>query len=87
MNKLVAELRSTVQKKKPHRSGRKKNKHEYDSDEDTEGGTWEHKARMKEMIETHGETRIDFLHYITFCDHWNSHFLWMELVCFLHHAI
>lgn len=24
-----------------------KNKYEYDSDEDTEGGTWEHKAREK----------------------------------------
>nr|CAI5854289.1 unnamed protein product [Callosobruchus analis] len=29
-----------------------KNKYEYDSDEDTEGGTWEHKAREKEMIKT-----------------------------------
>ncbi|XP_057658879.1 SURP and G-patch domain-containing protein 1-like isoform X1 [Diorhabda carinulata] len=29
-----------------------KNKYEYDSDEDTEGGTWEHKAREKEMMNT-----------------------------------
>lgn len=29
-----------------------KNKHEYDSDEDTEGGTWEHKARKLEMAKT-----------------------------------
>lgn len=29
-----------------------KHKHEYDSDEDTEGGTWEHKARQKEMEKT-----------------------------------
>jgi len=27
-------------------------KYEYDSDEDTEGGTWEHKARAKEMEKT-----------------------------------
>ncbi|XP_021968667.1 SURP and G-patch domain-containing protein 1 isoform X2 [Folsomia candida] len=27
-------------------------KHEYDSDEETEGGTWEHKVRMKEMEKT-----------------------------------
>jgi len=27
-------------------------KYEYDSDEDTEGGTWEHKARSKEMDKT-----------------------------------
>ena len=31
-----------------------KRKYEYDSDEDTEGGTWEHKARMKEMNATKG---------------------------------
>ncbi|GJQ72572.1 hypothetical protein Trydic_g1240 [Trypoxylus dichotomus] len=29
-----------------------KNKYEYDSDEETEGGTWEHKLREKEMIAT-----------------------------------
>merc|ERR1719273_2473912 len=29
-----------------------KNKYEYDSDEDTEGGTWEHKARKLEMEKT-----------------------------------
>ncbi|KAJ8026210.1 SURP and G-patch domain-containing protein 1 [Holothuria leucospilota] len=29
-----------------------KHKYEYDSDEDTEGGTWEHKLRKKEMAET-----------------------------------
>lgn len=31
-----------------------KHKYEYDSDEDTEGGTWEHKLRKKEMAETVG---------------------------------
>ncbi|XP_061164244.1 SURP and G-patch domain-containing protein 1-like [Saccostrea echinata] len=30
----------------------KKNKYEYDSDEETEGGTWEHKQRMSEMEAT-----------------------------------
>ncbi|KAF2900883.1 hypothetical protein ILUMI_05288 [Ignelater luminosus] len=29
-----------------------KNKYEYDSDEDTDGGTWEHKLRNKEMTAT-----------------------------------
>jgi len=29
-------------------------KYEYDSDEDTEGGTWEHKKRKKEMRTTEG---------------------------------
>lgn len=27
-------------------------RHEYDSDEETDGGTWEHKQRMKEMEKT-----------------------------------
>jgi splicing factor 4 len=31
-----------------------KPKYEYDSDEDTEGGTWEHKRRMLEMEATRG---------------------------------
>ena len=31
-----------------------KPKYEYDSDEDTEGGTWEHKKRKKEMFKTQG---------------------------------
>lgn len=30
-------------------------KYEYDSDEDTEGGTWEHKKRMMEMNATRGK--------------------------------
>ena len=32
----------------------KKNKYEYDSDEETEGGTWEHKLRAVEMQTTKG---------------------------------
>ena len=31
-----------------------KPKYEYDSDEDTEGGTWEHKKRKAEMRKTQG---------------------------------
>ena len=31
-----------------------KPKYEYDSDEDTKGGTWEHKKRKKEMRKTEG---------------------------------
>lgn len=29
-----------------------KHKYAYDSDEDTEGGTWEHKLRQQEMVAT-----------------------------------
>lgn len=29
-----------------------KHKYAYDSDEDTEGGTWEHKLRTQEMVAT-----------------------------------
>ena len=32
-----------------------KPKYEYDSDEDIEGGTWEHKKRKKEMDKTFGK--------------------------------
>ena len=32
-----------------------KRKYEYDSDEETDGGTWEHKARMREMQVTKGQ--------------------------------
>lgn len=56
MNKLVAEIRlateRSVQKKKTDPS--KPVVHEYDSDEDTEGGTWEHKLRAQEMLKTLG---------------------------------
>jgi splicing factor 4 len=31
-----------------------KPKYEYDSDEDTDGGTWEHKRRTQEMDATKG---------------------------------
>ena len=48
MNRMVAE----IQKAMKEAEQRHKNKFDYDSDEDTEGGTWEHKARMKEMEKT-----------------------------------
>lgn len=35
-----------------------KNKYEYDSDEETDGGTWEHKLRMQEMEATQVNKRI-----------------------------
>ena len=35
-----------------------KAKYEYDSDEDTEGGTWEHKNRTSEMEATKGRANM-----------------------------
>ena len=35
-----------------------KPKYEYDSDEDTEGGTWEHKRRVLEMTATQGQSLL-----------------------------
>ena len=56
MNKLVAEIRSSmdraVQKKKQKDPSQPI--FEYDSDEDVEGGTWEHKKRREEMMATLG---------------------------------
>lgn len=57
MNKLVAEIRAatalSIQKKKSDPS--QPVVYEYDSDEDTEGGTWEHKLRAQEMLKTLGK--------------------------------
>ncbi|XP_022086972.1 SURP and G-patch domain-containing protein 1-like [Acanthaster planci] len=54
-NKIAAAGRSAANQE----SGpRKKNKYEYDSDEDTHGGTWEHKQRMLEMEETRERAEI-----------------------------
>ena len=36
------------------KSGKQDVKYEYDSDEDIEGGTWEHKRRKTEMDKTEG---------------------------------
>lgn len=57
MNKMVAEIRaasaqSLLQKKQKDPS---QPVYEYDSDEDTEGGTWEHKKRAQEMANTLGK--------------------------------
>lgn len=51
INKVVAEIRAARQK-------RGNNKYEYDSDEDVEDGTWEHKLRAKEMIETEEKAKL-----------------------------
>lgn len=48
LNRKVAEIQKAMQEAE----AKKNNKFEYDSDEDTEGGTWEHKARTKEMEKT-----------------------------------
>ena len=48
MNRKMAEIKRAMQEAER----KKNNKFEYDSDEDTEGGTWEHKARVKEMEKT-----------------------------------
>ena len=48
MAAIVTQIRSGQQQQNKH------NKYEYDSDEDTEGGTWEHKLRSAEMGATKG---------------------------------
>ena len=46
MTAVVAQIRATQHGKN--------NKYEYDSDEETKGGTWEHKLRTSEMQATKG---------------------------------
>jgi len=46
-----------------------KPKYEYDSDEDTEGGTWEHKRRMMEMEATRGNLSEFFIPRFLLCFH------------------
>ena len=53
LNRKVAE----IQKAMRDAETKKNSKFEYDSDEDTEGGTWEHKARIKEMEKTKEKAR------------------------------
>ena len=50
---LMAKKRAAEEEMKANAP--KPGKYEYDSDEDTEGGTWEHKRRNKEMAATKGE--------------------------------
>lgn len=57
MNKLVAEIRSSMErsvKKKKQQKDSNQPIFEYDSDEEVEGGTWEHKKRAEEMMSTLG---------------------------------
>ncbi|KAK7080456.1 SURP and G-patch domain-containing protein 1 [Halocaridina rubra] len=50
---VVFQLLQAKQKETERLQQQGKVKYEYDSDEDTEGGTWEHKRRAKEMADTH----------------------------------
>ena len=54
---MVAEIKSATQQAGV---GSKRNRYEYDSDEEVEGGTWEHKTRTKEMKQTEG-TCVEFV--------------------------
>lgn len=38
-----------------------KPRYEYDSDEETDGGTWEHKKRLAEMSATKGKFQVQFV--------------------------
>ena len=51
--KILAQ-RAACQGGRTARADNDKPKYEYDSDEDTEGGTWEHKKRKAEMRKTIG---------------------------------
>ena len=54
MQKMVTEIKAATAQSG---SGVKKgNRYEYDSDEEVEEGTWEHKARIKEMKLTEGHS-------------------------------
>lgn len=46
--------RTACQGERTAKAREDKPKYEYDSDEDTEGGTWEHKKRKAEMRDTEG---------------------------------
>ncbi len=58
MNKLVAEIRAATERAVQNKKNNPNEPvvYEYDSDEDTEGGTWEHKFRAQEMLKTLGST-------------------------------
>ena len=51
MQKMVAEIKAATAQAS---ASDQKNQYEYDSDEEVDGGTWEHKARVKEMKFTEG---------------------------------
>ena len=52
MASLYAELAAKQVRARLAASSGPKVQYEYDSDEETEGGTWEHKARLQEMSNT-----------------------------------
>ncbi|XP_038077795.1 SURP and G-patch domain-containing protein 1-like [Patiria miniata] len=55
-NKIASAGRSAEDQQQDPK--KKKKRYEYDSDEDTEGGTWEHKQRTSEMQETKERAEI-----------------------------
>lgn len=57
MNKMVAEIRAATAQSVLRKKQADPNQpvYEYDSDEDAEDGTWEHKKRAQEMAKTLGE--------------------------------
>ncbi len=59
MNKLVAEIKLAMENAAGKRKKKGKDPNqpvfEYDSDEEVEGGTWEHKKRSEEMLATLGK--------------------------------
>ncbi len=56
MNKLVAEIKAATQAEAAKAAGGGAT-YDYNSDEETEGGTWEHKLRMQEMMKTYKKAR------------------------------
>lgn len=50
--KILSAKKSLQAKEARKRKNVDKPRYEYDSDEDTEGGTWEHKKRKDEMEKT-----------------------------------
>ena len=55
MAALYANIAAKQVQARIQKNSQGKNQFDYDSDEDTEGGTWEHKARMMEMAKTQAE--------------------------------
>ena len=51
MDKLTVEVKTAA---RTHGAAGKKTKYQYDPNEDTVEGTWEHKQRSNEMCETLG---------------------------------
>ena len=61
-HQLIVRQQKAAAEKQLVMAGNKKPKYEYDSDEDTEGGTWEHSKRNSEMESTRGTLCIVFAH-------------------------